>query len=83
MAAVPVEAVPAEARPIGGAAGNCTPAYPASAVRQGQQGVVTLRITVSPLGRATTARVEHSSGAPVLDEAVLAKVLRDCRCGAC
>jgi protein TonB len=78
--AAPVEPTAiVEARPIGGIAGNCAPEYPAAALRRGLQGLVTIRVTVSPEGRAVSAAIAQSSGTPALDAAAQAKILRDCR----
>lgn len=68
-----------EARPIGGVAGNCQPSYPPAALRRRQQGLVVVRVTVAPDGHALAASIAQSSGTEALDEAALAKVLRDCR----
>ena len=68
-----------DARPSGGVAGNCQPVFPPAAVRRREQGLVVVRVVVSPDGRAVSASIAQSSGAETLDEAALAKVLRDCR----
>jgi len=48
---------------------NPEPAYPASARRRRQEGLVILSVTVSAQGRALGVIVKNSSGFPVLDEA--------------
>ncbi len=67
------------ARPIEGLAGNGKPDYPPAALRRREQGGVVLRVTVGPDGRARAAVVQQSSGHPLLDDAAVAKVLRDWR----
>lgn len=68
-----------DAHPVGGVAGNCQPEYPAVSLRRNEQGVATVRVTVSAEGRAVAAEIAQSSGHSALDAAALAKVLRDCR----
>lgn len=46
-------------------------AYPLAARRARIEGVVQLRVTLMPDGRLVGARVEHSSGHPMLDQAAL------------
>lgn len=48
---------------------NPPPVYPFLARRQGQQGEVTLSVTVGPGGRPLVVTVMHSSGYPLLDRA--------------
>jgi len=55
---------------------NPAPAYPALARRSGEQGKVTLRVLVSPAGRADDVQVRASSGSSRLDEAARSTVLR-------
>lgn len=55
---------------------NQEPDYPLAARRRGQQGVVVVKVTVSPAGRATEVTVKQSSGFAVLDEAAL-RAVRD------
>ncbi|MEM7780335.1 MAG: energy transducer TonB [Pseudomonadota bacterium] len=43
--------------------------YPSRALRQGVEGTVGVRVTVTPDGRATGCSVTASSGSPVLDQA--------------
>jgi protein TonB len=45
--------------------------YPLAARRARIEGVVQLRVTLMPDGRLVGARVEHSSGHPLLDQAAL------------
>jgi protein TonB len=45
--------------------------YPLAARRARIEGVVQLRVTLMPDGRLVGARVEHSSGHPMLDQAAL------------
>lgn len=52
------------------------PPYPRIALDQGQQGSVTLRMTVDEAGLITTVEVAQSSGFPVLDHSALAFVKR-------
>lgn len=53
---------------------NAAPAYPESARRRRQQGIVVISVSVSAQGQVTSLRVRSSSGFPVLDEAALAAV---------
>jgi periplasmic protein TonB len=53
---------------------NPPPQYPASAMRQGLQGTVHLRVLVKPDGSAGSIALEKSSGKKVLDDAALAAV---------
>jgi len=55
--------------PIGIAATHTVPPYPPIARRLGAEGMVTLRITISPEGRVSSAEVVSSSGRADLDEA--------------
>ena len=48
---------------------NPDPAYPASARRRRQEGLVLLAVTVTPQGRAARVEVKQSSGHPALDTA--------------
>jgi protein TonB len=47
------------------------PQYPGIALRNHYQGTVTIEFVVDPSGRVTSAKVQKSSGFPVLDEAAL------------
>ena len=53
---------------------NPEPAYPATARRRHQEGLVLVSVTVSPRGRPTRVVVKTSSGFPLLDAAALAAV---------
>jgi protein TonB len=55
---------------------NPEPLYPVFAVRHHQEGLVVLRVVVSPLGRATHLELKKTSGFPLLDEAAI-KAVRD------
>ena len=52
------------------------PPYPKIALEQGQQGSVTLRMTVDDAGLIQTIEVAQSSGFPVLDHSALEFVKR-------
>lgn len=47
------------------------PQYPGIALRNHYQGTVTIEFVVDPTGKVTSAKVQKSSGFPVLDEAAL------------
>lgn len=53
---------------------HTAPHYPAEARREGQEGLVRLRLAVGTDGRVKTAEVVASSGFPLLDAAALAAV---------
>lgn len=53
---------------------NPEPEYPLAARRRGQQGVVILNVTVSPLGHAKEVSIKESSGYELLDQAALRAV---------
>ena len=55
---------------------NPAPRYPFLARRAREEGVVTLRVLVTPQGRAKTLSVEHSSGSSRLDDEALKTVRR-------
>ena len=55
-------------------ADSCSERYPAAARRLGQEGVVRILVYVAADGRATDARIEESSGYPLLDAANIACV---------
>ncbi len=65
-----------EAQPL--YADNPPPAYPRLARRRGWQGEVLLQVRVGSSGKVLTARVERSTGYPVLDRAAL-EAVRDWR----
>jgi periplasmic protein TonB len=62
------------ARPIGYAAGNQPPEYPAAAQQRGFAGRVLLRVDVSVAGTPLDVKVVSSSGHDILDEAALRAV---------
>jgi len=66
-------AVPAVTPPSAGAAylDNPAPAYPVSARRRGQSGLVVLQVKVSEAGKVLDVRVTQSAGAEALDRAAL------------
>lgn len=53
------------------APGNQPPAYPNIARRRGQEGLVLLRVEVSPGGNVAAVQVAASSGHPILDRAAV------------
>jgi len=68
----PVKAAPAPAtKPIfnAGYLNNPPPKYPRVSKRRGEEGVVSLRVKVSPQGRAIEVRLNRSSGSSRLDKA--------------
>lgn len=67
------------AHPVAGLAGNERPAYPPAALRRREAGEVVVRVAIGADGRPLSASIERSSGHPLLDDAALAKVLRDWR----
>lgn len=79
LATPAIPSVVVAARPVSGVDGHCQPDYPLSALRRGQQGLVVVRVTISPQGQVVTANLAQSSGTPALDNAALAKVVHDCR----
>jgi TonB family protein len=52
------------------------PTYPAASLRRGEAGTVTVRLSVSPAGAVTEARVAGSSGWRSLDEAATDTIRR-------
>jgi periplasmic protein TonB len=52
------------------------PPYPPSAIRNNQEGTLTLALLVRPDGRVAQATVARSSGIPVLDEAAVLEAKR-------
>jgi protein TonB len=61
-------------RPVAGMATNRAPSYPEIALRRGEQGRVTLRVSVSADGRPLEVDVAKTSGYPSLDSAALSAV---------
>jgi periplasmic protein TonB len=62
--------------PTGGGGERPDPPYPKIALEQGQQGAVTLRMTVDEAGLIQTIEVARSSGFPILDHNALTFVKR-------
>lgn len=60
----------------GGRLKNPAPAYPYAAIRQRQEGVVTLLAVIDPAGRPLSVEIMTSSGFPLLDESALRTVRR-------
>jgi len=52
------------------------PPYPKIALEQGQQGSVTLRMTVDDIGQISTIEIAQSSGFPILDRSAMDFVKR-------
>ncbi len=50
---------------------NFPPAYPREAFLRNTQGIVWIRLAISPQGKASEVQVEQSSGSSLLDEAAL------------
>jgi protein TonB len=67
------------AHPVAGLASNGKPAYPAAALHRREEGTVVVRVDVGTDGRPLSARVERSSGHPLLDDAAVGKVMSDWR----
>ncbi len=61
-------------RPVAGMETNRPPSYPEAARRRGEQGRVTLRVSVSAEGAPREVDVLTTSGHPILDSAALAAV---------
>lgn len=78
LAQAPVEALPPASVAVIPAAYLHTPdpAYPASSREEGEEGVVVLRVRISPRGLPEEIVVEDSSGFVALDRAALAGVKR-------
>jgi protein TonB len=74
--AAPVRNVPAVLNTTGNAGERPQPPYPKIALEQGEQGSVTLRMTVDEAGLVQTVEVAQSSGFPVLDHSALEFVKR-------
>jgi protein TonB len=68
---------PTKFDPNSTAGGNFSPPeYPAMAQRNHYQGTVTVEIMVNETGAVTSAKVQKSSGYPVLDESAI-KVVKN------
>ncbi len=57
------------------------PPYPSAAIRQGQEGIVTVRLNVGEDGRVTTAETSIASSWPLLNEAAIRTVRERWRFG--
>lgn len=67
----PRKAAPVNVAAVIDAASCAKPAYPAAALRNGDEGTVTLAFLVGKDGRVASAKVEHTSGNRDLDRAAL------------
>jgi len=72
----PVHKLPTVLNTTGNAGERPEPPYPKIALEQGQQGSVTLRMTVDDAGLVQNIEVSQSSGFPVLDHSALEFVKR-------
>jgi protein TonB len=72
----PAHKLPAVLNNTGSAGERPQPPYPKIALEQGEQGSVTLRMTVDDAGLIQTIEVAQSSGFPVLDHSALEFVKR-------
>jgi len=57
-----------------GAGRQLAPPYPSTAIRQGQEGTVTVRLNIAEDGRVTTAETSIASPWPLLNEAAIRTV---------
>ena len=73
LSAAPTEAVESTELAV---SSRIAPAYPAQSRREGEQGVVTLRVLVDERGRTVEVNVQKSSGFPRLDAAALQAIRR-------
>jgi periplasmic protein TonB len=60
---------------VGIASTHTTPPYPATAIRQGLEGKVLLKLTVLETGRVAKAEIVSSSGSEALDQAAQAWIM--------
>jgi len=67
----PARRAPVNVAAVIDAASCAKPAYPAAALRNGDEGTVTLAFLVGKDGRVASAKVEHTSGNRDLDRAAL------------
>ena len=74
--AAPLRAVPRVINSTGNGGERPQPPYPKIALEQGQQGSVTLSMTVDDSGAITGIEVKESSGFPLLDRSALEFVRR-------
>jgi protein TonB len=65
--AAPVKHEPTRIESSGAGGDQPGPAYPPLAREMGQQGTVTLMVTVDDLGKVTSAEIHESSGSVILD----------------
>jgi TonB family protein len=72
----PLRAQPTVLNPTGSGGDRPQPPYPKIALEQGQQGSVTLRMTVDDAGLISTIEVTQSSGFPILDRGAMDFVKR-------
>jgi protein TonB len=73
-------AAPVRFNPNAGDGGTYPPPeYPPTALREHEEGTVTIEMMVDPSGRITEAKVQRSSGYPTLDQAALEVVKRGWR----
>ena len=72
----PLQTKPLVLNSTGGGGDRPQPPYPQIALEQGQQGSVTLRMTVDDAGLIKTIEVARSSGFAVLDHSALDFVRR-------
>lgn len=72
----PLRSQPVVLNSTGGGGDRPQPPYPKIALEQGQQGSVTLRMTVDDAGLISTIEVLQSSGFPVLDRSAMDFVKR-------
>lgn len=56
------------------AAANAPPPYPQEAYREGRQGVVRLRVSITASGTVSAIAIDASSGVPALDESAVSTV---------
>ena len=75
MPQMPVTPTLADQAVAGIAATHTIPPYPSLERRLGEQGTVTLRLTISPQGVVTGADVVKSSGYPGLDQSAISWVM--------
>jgi TonB family protein len=74
-----LRAVPSTLETTGSGGERPQPPYPKIALDQGQQGAVTLAMTVDDSGTITAVSVKESSGVPMLDRGALDFVKRHWR----
>jgi protein TonB len=67
----PLRSQPTVLNTTGGGGDRPQPPYPKIALEQGQQGSVTLRLTVDDAGLISTIEIVQSSGFPVLDRSAI------------